>query len=285
MLKERSLLNALGYAVNIALIASVLLIVFGSLWEYSSRRYLKGFADAVVPYSGSPEQKVQAILDWMGRGPARHGTPTSAELTSRDPEDTLNYGILLRVCGSATNAFVNLADASFLESRRLLLIDPSGNTNHVVAEVLLEGRWVVVDPSFHTILKDKSGRLLTRENLADPGVFQEATQNIPNYDSNYVYARTTHLRLRRIPLIGGLLQRALDFAFPKWEESFDWTLLAERESFAVLVTGIVLLLLGLLSGQLLDLYESKRFGTVSPRLWEQLKRASAILLDYPETRK
>jgi len=285
MMKGRSLFHVLGYAVNIALIGSILLIVFGTMWEYSSRRYLKGFADAVVPYSASPEQKVQAILDWMGRGPARQGNPTQDELTSRDPEDTLNYAILLRVCGSATNAFVNLGDGSHLQSRRLLLIDPSGTTNHVVAEVLLEGRWVVVDPSFHTILRDKSGHLLTSKELADPTIFQQATQNIPNYDSSYVYARTTHLRLQRIPLIGGWLQRALDFVFPNWEEAFDWTLLTERESFAVLAMGFVLLLVSLLSGHLLNVYESKRFGTVSPRLWEQLKRASAILLDFPEARK
>lgn len=285
MLKERSLLGALGYAVNIILVSSIILIVFGAIWEYSSRRYLKGFADAVVPYSSSPEQKVEAILDWMGRGPARQGAPPANELTSRDPEDTLNYALLLRVCGSATNAFVNLSGSSLLQSRRLLLIDSNGNTNHVVAEVLLDGRWVVVDPSFRTILKDKSGRMLTRKDLADPAVFREATENISGYGSNYTYARTTHLRLQRIPLVGGIVERVLDAGFPRWQETFDWTLLAERESFAVLVIGSFLLLLSLLSGHALELYETKRYGTVSPGLWEQLKRASAILLDYPEIRK
>ena len=71
----------------------------------------------------------------------------------RDPEDTLNYSGLLHVCGSATNAFVNLADSSGLRARRLLLLSPRGTASHVVAEVSLDGRWVVVDPVFGTLLK------------------------------------------------------------------------------------------------------------------------------------
>ena len=40
----------------------------------------------------------------------------------REPEESLNYASLLKVCGSATNAFVNLANAGGLPARRLLLM-------------------------------------------------------------------------------------------------------------------------------------------------------------------
>ena len=161
--------------------AFVLLSLYGVIWEYATREYLRGFSDAVVPFAAPPEERVEAILNWMKKGPARNQFLPSEESDSRDPVDNLNYASLLRICGNATNAFVNLADASDLEVRRLLLLNDSGNTNHVVAEVHIDGRWIVVDPSFRTILKDRLGNLLTREELAEPGVFELATSAIPHF--------------------------------------------------------------------------------------------------------
>jgi transglutaminase-like putative cysteine protease len=45
----------------------------------------------------------------------------------------------------------------------LLLLNERGITQHVVAEVWLNGRWVVVDPAFGLAMKDENGRWLTKE--------------------------------------------------------------------------------------------------------------------------
>jgi len=95
----------------------------GLVWEYSTRWYLSGFSNAVLPYSTTPEKKVTAILTWMEQGPARQAEYYSDDGENRDPVDTLNYKELLGVCGTATNAFVNLASAGGMEVRRLLLLD------------------------------------------------------------------------------------------------------------------------------------------------------------------
>ena len=87
----------------------------------------------------------------MAHGPSRLPVTPAGVTQDRDPTDTLNYASLLKVCGSATNAFINLADSSGLSSRRLLLVNADGGAKHVVAEVLINGRWIVVDPSFRTI--------------------------------------------------------------------------------------------------------------------------------------
>src|SRR5579864_5822717 len=142
-MKNESILRAVSFLVNVLLISSVLLSLFGLGWEYSTRWYLSGFSNAVLPYSSSPEKKVDAILAWMKQGPARENEYYSDDSETRDPVDTLNYKELLSVCGTATNAFVNLASAGGIEARRLLLLDARDmNANHVVAEVYLEGRWV-----------------------------------------------------------------------------------------------------------------------------------------------
>ena len=175
------------YAVNALLVVAILATIYSVVWEYSTRRYLKGFSDAIVPATAPGDEKVQAILNWMAHGPTRLPYGPSAGEPDRDPTDTLNYDALLQVCGTATNAFINLIDTGRLSVRRLLLVDSQMMTKHVVAEVLVDGRWIVVDPAYRLVLRDAKGNTLTREDLTDPKIFAEATQ----------YSRLrSHLHLR-----------------------------------------------------------------------------------------
>jgi hypothetical protein len=276
-MKKESIFQAAGFAVNVLLISSVLLTLFGFAWEYSTRWYLSGFSNAVLPYSSSPEKKVATILAWMEQGPARETDYYSDDSQSRDPVDTLNYKELLSVCGTATNAFVNLASAGGIEARRLLLLDAKGlNANHVVAEVHMDGRWVIVDPSFHAILKDSAGRLLTKEELARPDVFLDATRNIPGYDPSYNYEHTAFIHLARLPLVGRYLQARLESVLPSWQENINWTLLVERQSNATLFSGIVLLCLALCLRRAIRSYGRKiSVNAMGP--WEQLSHAGIAL--------
>jgi hypothetical protein len=73
-------------AANILLIVALLAVAYSASWEFSPRRYLKGFSDAIVPATGEPLEKIIAILNWMSNGPARElGTPDSA-IQDRDPQ-------------------------------------------------------------------------------------------------------------------------------------------------------------------------------------------------------
>ena len=64
------------------------------------------------------EEKIQSILNWMS-SPAAQLTPAfGGELSDRNPVDTLNFQALLQVCGTATNAFENLAVGGGLEGAR-----------------------------------------------------------------------------------------------------------------------------------------------------------------------
>lgn len=244
-------------------LAAFLMTLMGLGWEYSTRVYLKGFSDAVIPYAASPEAKVNAILTWMEHSTAQRTETADDEPENRDPEDTLNYQELLRVCGTATNAFVNLGSSGGLETRRLLLLDSEGlNTNHVVAEVWMNDRWIIVDPSFHTILRDDNGQFLTREQLSMPRVFNRAVRDIRGYDHDYNYKYTTHLHVVALPYISQSAVRFLNFIFPDWDESINWTILFERQSYAVLVTGVLLLLLGLLLRGIIGWYGKTSLSVV-----------------------
>ncbi len=276
-MKKHPIVQGCWFAVNTLLLVSVVAVLYSIGWEFSTRSYLKGFSDAIIPASADPVQKIEAILQWMAHGPLRRSEADPGGLAQRNPEDTLNIQQLLAVCGTATNAFVNLAQSSGLHARRLLLLDQRGLSKHVVVEVLIGDRWIVVDPSFHFILRLPDGTFLTRTELRDPAVFRAATQSIPNYPAIYTYESTVHVRLSRIPWIGRRLRGILNFIWPPWEEAINWTLLVERESFAMLVASVFLLCFALAARFLLGWYCRSKLGIARERLRDQILRAGQVM--------
>jgi hypothetical protein len=246
------------------------------------RQYLHGFSDAVVSASAQPDQKIEAILNWMRAGPSRAVAAKPDELSPRNPENTLNYTQLLTICGSATNAFLNLSRSSGLESRRLLLLTSDRQTKHVVAEVLVDERWIVVDPSFRAVMRDRKGRALTRKDLQDPAKFREATSLVPNYPADYNYDRYAHVRLARLPLDGFHLRKLLESILPGWDETLDWSLFLERESFFVLVITSAFALISLALRLLLAWYADRRLRVPRFHFRQHFLRATFAFLTTPE---
>lgn len=283
-MKEHPIFRTAWWGTNLLLAAAILSLIFACGWEHSVRRYLKGFSDAIVPEAAAPEQKVEAILEWMRHGPSRNSSPHPDDLATRDPENTLNYRELLDVCGTATNAFLNVGKSAGLHVRRLLLIGPDRRTKHVVAEVLIGERWIVVDPAFRTVLRDAQGRLLTRQQLQSPEVFEQATRSIRNYSPEYDYDDIAHVRLARVPLMGLGLRRVFDWIYPGWDEVFDWSLILERESFAALVVSCAATIFLFLVRWALAWYADRRLHIPRMRLRAQLLRAGVALLSSPESK-
>lgn len=267
------------HTINILLIITFFGSAFCIGWEYSVRRYLRGFSDAVVPAQGTPEGKVEAILVWMSNGPTRLPAGPDVAASDRDPTATLNYQALLTVCGTAVNAFINLADSSGLSARRLLLLDKDRRTKHVVAEVLIDGRWIVVDPTFRSIPRAPDGRLLTRTDLASPAVLEAATKNFPRYDASYTYDHTAHIRISRIRLVGGPLRRILNTLAPGWEDSATVSLLVERQSYLAAAVSVLLLLFLLIARAAFRWFGETRLGLRPSRFRDQLRRAAHAFLE------
>jgi Transglutaminase-like superfamily len=264
---------------SLLLIASVLFLAYSAAWEFSTRRYLKGFSDAIVPADSAPIDKMQAILTWMSKSPARKEAGPSGAAPDRDPADTLNYASLLDVCGTATNAFINLADSTGLPARRLLLLDANRATVHVVAEVRIDGRWIIIDPAFRFIPRGPDGGLLTRTQLADPKIFSFATSKIPNYDPGYNYQSTVHVRLARVPYIGRTLRRTLNALVPGWSDSSMVSLILERDSLALFALSLVLVAYFAAARLLLRWYAASLLSLHPPHAYRRLAMACANIFD------
>jgi len=271
--------------VNLLLALGVVSSIYAGFREYSVRQYLRGFSDAVVSQGAAPLQKVEAILSWMQRGPSRNVAPDPSGLSARDPENTLNYQQLLSVCGTATNAFLNLARSGGLRVRRLLLLTPQRNTKHVVAEVLIDDRWIVVDPTYRAVFRNAQGQLLTRNDLKNPTVFSEAIRFVPGYPTEYSFERYAHVRLARLPLDGLGLRGVLDRILPGWEEAVDWSLLLERESFLILVVSVCLTLILLVLRVVLAWYADSRLRIPRFHLREHVVRAGVAFFFTPEIKE
>ena len=72
---RQKLFRIVWRSVNVALVASLLALVYSAWWEHSVRDYLDGFGDAIIPANATPEQRVDAILQWMRTGPPRSAEP------------------------------------------------------------------------------------------------------------------------------------------------------------------------------------------------------------------
>lgn len=275
--------RATWWGTNILLILAFVGVLYTAVWEYSVRQYLDGFSDAIVPNSAPGEQKIDALLKWMSTDSHR-AIATDVD-AARKPETILNYEDLLHICGTATNAFLNLARSSDLKVRRLLLLTPERQTKHVVAEVLVDGRWIVVDPAYRAILRDRKGHFLTRKDLQNPATFEEAAQAIPNYPREYNYDHFAHVRLARLPLDGLHLRGLLERVFPGWDESLDWSLLLERESFFYLTLFAAATLFFLLLRALLGWYADQRLRIPRFRMREHAIKAGAVFLSTPEIKE
>jgi hypothetical protein len=270
---------------NALLAVAFIFMLYFCKREYSLRWYLDGFSDAIVPNSLPADQKVTAILEWMRAEPSRAIADDPGALSKRDPEITLTYKQLLNVCGTATNAFLNLARSSDLRVRRLLLLTPDYSTKHVVAEVLIGNRWIIVDPTYRAIMKDAQGHYLTRSELKNPAVFSEAISAIPNYPSEYNYDQFAHVRLARVPLKGLYLRRILEKVYPGWEEGVDWSLFLERESFFYLALSVLATLFLLLVRAVLAWYADRRSRIPRFHLRQHFLRAGVALFSAPEMKQ
>ncbi len=279
---EHRIFRGVWWFVNLLLFVALLFTIATGIREYSVRKYLSGFSDAVVPEAASPLEKVQAILAWMSNGPPRLEANDTQKLSAHDPTDTLNYRQLLEVCGSATNAFLNLSRSAGLETRRLLLLTPDRNTKHVVAEVYLDGRWVIVDPTYRVMLKDANGNLLTRRDLHNPETFRQAISTIPKYLPEYNYDNFAHVRLSALPFHGFHIREQIDRFFPGWDEYLDWSLLLERRSFLFFFLSFNALLCLLILRIILGFLADHHLRVPRYRLRHKLSRAIAAFFSAPE---
>jgi hypothetical protein len=116
-------------------------------------------------------------------------------------------------------------------------------------------------------------------------VFAEAASTIPNYPREYNYDNFAHVRLARLPLDGFHLRHVLDRVYPGWDESIDWNLILERESFFYMVASAAAFSFFLLMRTVLGWYADRRLRIPRFHLREHVVRAGAAFVSTPEIKE
>ena len=132
------------------------------------------------------------------------------------------------------------------------------------------------------VMRDAGGRALTRKELQNPATFRAAIGNVLNYPADYSYDRYAHVRLARLPLDGFHLRKLLESVLPGWDETFDWSLLLERESFLVLVTNAMITAMLMALRFLLAWYADRQLQVSRFHFREHFLRATFAFLTTPE---
>ena len=265
------------FATRALAVFAICLLVYGLLWNYATRRYLKGFSDAIVPLQGTQEQRTEALLAWFRHEPRRLNTGVQGEVSLRDPVIIVQNERLLKICGSASNAFINLASAAGLKTRRLLLLDNAGIVMHVVVEVWWGDRWAVVDPQQGRVFRDLQGRPLSKEDLRKPAKFAEALSAMPGYRPEYNFAHIIHIRTGRMPF-GSMVRGTLSHLFPNWEEVVNWGYFPENPSLWPIIFALPLLFVSLVLHGLVGWYGRKKLGVDTWGLRERFRQAGRVFL-------
>ena len=116
---SRALFRTVWYAGNLLLILAILLTaLFGRLGVLDSEVFERIFRRDCSRL-GADRRKSGGSIALDRRRPDAPSARPDPSSPDRDPTDTLNYTSLLRVCGNATNAFINLSDSAGLAARRL----------------------------------------------------------------------------------------------------------------------------------------------------------------------
>jgi hypothetical protein len=136
------------------------------------------------------------------------------------------------------------------------------------------------------IMRNAQGRLLTRQELQNPAIFEQAVSSIPNYPREYNYEHSAHVRLERVPLFAVLhLRRVLDGIYLGWDEAVDWSLLLERESFFYVMLSATATMFFLLLRVALAWCADRRLKIPRFRLRTKAVRAGAALFSAPEIKQ
>lgn len=188
--------------IFIIILLSLLLSPFISLIlpeKLTNRTYFRllyhVIADKEIADVISKEEKARKIFEYVVDHTFLQGIPYECK-----PAQSLMYGEAY--CDFQARVLNALLGAVGIKSRYIVLFDRTGISPHTTAEVFLDGKWRVFDPSLNIIFQDKQGNKLTLEDLsANPKTIyqQEKLVAWKDYDPGDYQAKVVWL-VRMFPL-------------------------------------------------------------------------------------
>jgi hypothetical protein len=125
-------------------------------------RFFRNTAHRLVAETSTDSERLSALMTWTHENvrpqyaaPERVVADTFVDIVRR------GHGY----CDQTAHVFATLAHFAGYDVRLLFLRRPDGVSPHTVAEVLVDDRWVIVDPWLGVLFRERSGRLAGRGEL------------------------------------------------------------------------------------------------------------------------
>lgn len=153
-LREHSALSV-SYSASVEGTETTLINAYGTI---SGVGFYRRTAARLVATATSDRARLEAMMNW-----AHENVRPQYAAPGRIVRDNF-YDIVRRgfgFCDQTAHVFATLATYAGYDSRLWFLINDEGVSPHAVAEVLIEGHWVVVDPWQGVVWKSTDGRLAT----------------------------------------------------------------------------------------------------------------------------
>jgi hypothetical protein len=265
------------------LLGLALLSALFTLWQFAlfagDNHFVDGICAAVVRPDQSSEERAMSLFRWVSRYDAAAATPATAPETgparaarSRPfglvtPRAVAEHRDYFREnCGRKAWLLAVLARRAGLEARELRLCDASHAARHVVAEIRIDGRWSVFDPTAGLDFRRDDGQLATVADMKDPGLLAANARRVPAYDTRrWQFTYPERLHFEKVPLIGGALRplAARVTGRPAEELAIPWVL--EEPRLVAAGSSLILALLLLVAFALRRRHRSRTLVRVAHR--------------------
>jgi hypothetical protein len=185
------------------------------LWQLALFAVDSSFVDGICAVVARPdlpaEQRTLQLFRWVNTYdddamPSSAATPPRGLLT---PRAMIEHRAYFRAnCGSKAWLLAILARHAGLQARELRLCDAHHLARHVVCEILVGNRWVVLDPTVDLDFRRRDGQLATADELRDPVLLAINARRAEYYDRQlWQFTHAERLHFEKVPLVGGLLRR------------------------------------------------------------------------------
>ena len=142
-------------------------------------RFFRRMAREATAGAQTERDRLERLIGWTYLHVRPSAWAAPARLHFDDPYRTVKRGF--GMCDQSAHVFVELARAADFEARLFFLEDAQGTSPHTVAQVLLDGEWILVD-SLAGRLLEANGTPLTIEALRQhPELLETAYDGVRPY--------------------------------------------------------------------------------------------------------
>ena len=164
--------------MRVAVVAAILVFGLGIAYANDDESAVKQRSDEWVRGRHSFENKVRALRQYVHDKMSFDHNLDASKVYPLDTIQRLDSG-LGGYCNQQADVFMHLAQKQGITTRMVFLYRKDTPAScHTIAEALDDNRWVIVDPTLDLELRNKNGKMASRDDVGDD---IDIVRHLPNF--------------------------------------------------------------------------------------------------------